>query len=129
MEKTIFAVFINNNKEILALKRGPHKEWYSDRWDVISGKIKNETPEECLKREVLEEIGISNFEIIKKAKPHIYEESGKQWFVYPFLCKIKEGSIVLNDEHQEHKWIELQELLKLNYALPLKTELKNFFDI
>ena len=71
MENTVFAVFVNDEGKILSLKRSPDKEWYPNKWDVISGKIHGgESPEECLRREVLEEIGISDFEIVRKIHTH-----------------------------------------------------------
>lgn len=122
IEKTIFVVFINDKEEILALKRNSNKSYYPGKWDVISGKIKdNESPEECAKREILEEIKVDNFDIIKRFEPHIYEEDGKKWEVYPFLC-MTDDNIIINKEHEDFKWINLNDFFKLDYALPLEKE-------
>lgn len=129
MIKTISVIALNSDNKILALKRSHNKEWYANKWDIISGTFEeNETPEQCLKREIFEETNSQNFEIIESKENYIYEKDGKKWLVHPFKILINE-EIIINHEHSEFKWVELEELLELDFAEPLETELKHFYEI
>ena len=84
-------------------------------WEFPGGKIeRGETPEECLKREIIEELGIK---IITKAKlppsAHSYPE-----FVItlqPYICSIKSGEIVLR-EHSAMAWLPPWKLRSLKWT-------------
>ncbi len=129
MIKTVSIVIINNEGKILALKRSALKKWYPAKWDIISGKFEeNETPEECFKRELYEETGITEFILTEIKEPYIYSEAGLQWLVHSFLCKIDHNNIKLDAEHSEFKWMDIKELLESDHATPLKTELRVFFN-
>lgn len=131
MLKTVSIVVINEEGKLLALKRSADRKWYPGKWDIVSGKIRDdETPEECFRREIFEELGISEFRYVKKIQmPYTYEEDGGEWLVHSFLCKIDHSDIKLNEEHSEYKWVGLPEFLSLDYAKPLLVELGVFFDV
>jgi len=64
---------INTNNEVLFIYR-------FDKWDLPKGKLENgESVSECAIREVEEECGITNLQIIKPLETtyHIYQEKGK----------------------------------------------------
>lgn len=129
MIKTISVIALNSDNKILALKRSHNKKWYANKWDIISGTFEeNETPEQCLKREIFEETNSQKFEIIESKESYIYEKDDKKWLVHPYKILINE-EIIINHEHSEFKWVELKELLTLDFAEPLETELKHFYDI
>lgn len=83
-----------------------------NEWELPGGRIEeNEQPEECLAREVYEELGITCnveniidswvFEVIK----------GKFVFIVTYLCKCSNpDNILISEEHMEHKWVRLQEM-------------------
>lgn len=131
MIKTVSIVVVNEEGKLLALKRGENRKWYPNKWDIVSGKIKdNETSDECFRREIFEELGIEEFRYVKKiSEPYTYEEDGGKWLVHSFLCKIDHSDVKLNEEHSEYKWVDLKAFLLLDYAKPLITELEVFFDI
>jgi ADP-ribose pyrophosphatase YjhB (NUDIX family) len=52
-------------KKILLLKRNPSK-YEDNKWDIVGGRLNHgESLHKCLKREILEETGISDLTIIK----------------------------------------------------------------
>ena len=58
MIEVIAAIIRNNNKTLIARRR-PNKH-LGGYWEFPGGKIENgETPEECLVREIKEELGVS----------------------------------------------------------------------
>lgn len=85
------------------------------KWEFPGGKIEaGETPEDCLARELEEELGISVR--IGTALPpatHGYEEFTVT--LYPFTCLVTGGSITMH-EHQALQWIEPARLPELDWA-------------
>ncbi|MCJ7841394.1 NUDIX hydrolase [Lederbergia sp. NSJ-179] len=83
-----------------------------DEWELPGGRIEeHESPEECLAREVQEELGIHCtvetiidswvFEVLK----------GKFVFIVSYLCKCDDPSnIFISEEHKEYKWVHLDGL-------------------
>lgn len=61
LKKNVVAIIIDKDKRILLLKRSNYKDqWMPNMWSLPGGAIEDkESPEEALKREVLEETGIS----------------------------------------------------------------------
>ncbi|MBI5229277.1 NUDIX domain-containing protein [Candidatus Micrarchaeota archaeon] len=130
MIKTVSIVVINDEGKILALKRSPDKKWYPGKWDILSGKIEEgESPDECFKRELLEEAGITDYHDVETRPPYVYEEAGLKWLVYSFRCKTSQSDIKLDSEHSEFKWTTLEELINSEHATPLRTELHVFYEI
>jgi 8-oxo-dGTP diphosphatase len=85
------------------------------KWEFPGGKQeKGETIEECLKREITEELDI-NLKIWEKLIPitHSYE-FGKIQLV-PFICSISSGNIKLK-EHQDFQWVKLNQLAEVDFT-------------
>ena len=85
------------------------------KWEFPGGKIEaGESPEECLSRELREELGISV--LIGTALPpvtHGYPDFTVT--LYPFTCRLAEGVITMH-EHHALEWIEPQRLGELDWA-------------
>lgn len=85
------------------------------KWEFPGGKINDEeSPEECLKRELAEELGI---EVTIGAPLPIstYHYPTFSVTLYPFICKIVSGEIVLH-EHAAMSWLSSEELQNLDWA-------------
>jgi len=118
------AIIIHQNK-ILVAKRSS-KMSLPGFWEFPGGKIENnESKEDCLKREIKEELGL---EVLIKLKltPSIYEYSEeKKIELFPFICDWKSGDLEVL-EHEKVIWIGIEELDKLIWApadLPICREL------
>lgn len=104
MKEVVSAVFIDEENNILTLKRSPHKKYYPNLWDTVVGKKEqDETVNECLRREVQEELGNSDFEVKKQTEKMVYRGGEHEWCVTLFLCKLKNNNIRLNEEHTEYR--------------------------
>ena len=92
---------------VLLNLRSPHKT-YNLKWSLWGGMREgNETPKECLLREMNEEMGfIPN---IDKIYPFdIYESDDKNFRYYSFICVVDdEFNPILNDESVGYCWCKL----------------------
>jgi 8-oxo-dGTP diphosphatase len=85
------------------------------KWEFPGGKIDpGETAAECLKRELVEEMGVqARVGEGLPASTHRYPTFTVT--LYPFLCKLLPGKIKLA-EHKAIAWVKPAELLDLDWA-------------
>jgi len=85
------------------------------KWEFPGGKIHDgESPEECLKRELREELGVEAS--VGKSLPettHHYPDFSVT--LHPFICRIVSGQITLH-EHNAYVWLPMEELHTLDWA-------------
>lgn len=118
------AIIVEDNK-VLITQRGPHKsEPY--KWEFPGGKVeKSETPEDCICREILEELNL-NISVTGKLTVAEFRAGTTAITLIPFLAKRMSGSIVLR-EHISYKWCTIKELSAYSWSpadLPVIAELK-----
>ena len=115
----------NQNGDVLLVRRAPNQS-LSGYWEFPGGKIEDgETPEECLAREIKEELEIivEVGELITSNKhkyPHGYFE------LIAYRVKYISGEIVLND-HDDFKWVTIDEMDSYEFPpadIPIIKELK-----
>lgn len=99
------------------------------KWEFPGGKIDHgESPQECLKRELREELGIEAS--VGQARPVItHDYPAFSVTLYPFMCEITSGIIVLH-EHRAMVWLPVEELQTLDWAeadLPIISEYQEKF--
>ncbi|RZS96770.1 (deoxy)nucleoside triphosphate pyrophosphohydrolase [Cecembia calidifontis] len=86
------------------------------KWEFPGGKIeKGETPEQCLLREIKEELNL-DIEIVMAfpVNKHDYG-NGKVVELIPFLAKLRGGDLILK-EHTQILWKGVEELRSLDWA-------------
>lgn len=85
------------------------------KWEFPGGKInKGEMPEECLKRELREELGIEA-SVGKPLPPVTHHYPTFSVTLYPFICTIVSGEIRLH-EHVACVWLSPETLHTLDWA-------------
>lgn len=108
----VVAAVIQADKKIFATQRG-----YGDfkgGWEFPGGKIEaGETPEEALKREILEELDvkISVGELIDTIE---YDYPTFHLSMDCFWCELVSGEIVLK-EHEAAKWLDRDSLYSVEW--------------
>ena len=134
----IKALIRNSAGQILLLKvnkeklKGFQGEPY---WDIPGGRIqKGQTVEETLKREVEEEIGVTEITNVKPfsmvlSKIRIPQgEDSVGLILGAYTCEIPENSeIKLSDEHTEVNWfipLEASKLLEVKYPTEFTEKIK-----
>ena len=85
------------------------------KWEFPGGKIDpGESHEECLQRELLEELGI-HVSLAKRLPVSTHHYPNFMITLYPFACTITSGEIVLH-EHTAISWLPPTELHTLDWA-------------
>lgn len=85
------------------------------KWEFPGGKIREgESPEDCLRRELLEEMAI-RVAIRKGLHPSTHGYPSFTVTLYPFVCKIDAGDVILR-EHARVVWLDPRDLPSLDWA-------------
>ncbi len=106
--KVTSAIIVKDNK-ILITQKGS-KGRFAHKWEFPGGKVDTgETPEECILRELFEELRIRiQVESFFCECIHTYPEG--QNIVLAYCCSWQSGEITLT-EHSDYKWVSVEELL------------------
>jgi 8-oxo-dGTP diphosphatase len=96
------------------------------KWEFPGGKIEqNETDEECIVREIKEELNIE-IKLLKRLKCSFYEYPNMAIELIPFLAQYIKGEITLK-EHKQYRFLSKDLLDCLDWAaadLPILKELQ-----
>lgn len=100
-------------------------------WEFPGGKVEqDELPEECLIREISEELNISIRIILSMSPSEFTYSKALKIRLLPFLCVWESGVIHLS-EHEEICWLTKEELFSVTWApadLPIVQELDRFWN-
>jgi 8-oxo-dGTP diphosphatase len=110
----VACALIESNGRVLSTQRSASMS-LPLKWEFPGGKIKaGEGPEECLRRELSEELGIKvNIHRALKATTHHYPTFTVT--LYPFICTIRYGNITLH-EHAALSWLTVDQLSDLDWT-------------
>jgi len=85
------------------------------KWEFPGGKIApGELPAECLRRELIEELGIY-ITVGRALSQHTHSYHNFTVTLHPFVCTIADGEITLH-EHAAFSWLPPEELHTLDWA-------------
>jgi 8-oxo-dGTP diphosphatase len=114
IDKTVGALFIDEDGKILLGLRAPWKKAWPGHWDTIGGRVEvGESIEEALVREVREEVGVTPTEFrliatVRERQPEIYGDA----LHHVYAVTKWQGGEPANvcDEHTELKWFSVSEM-------------------
>jgi len=116
----VAAIIVKDNKIFATQRR------YGDfkgGWEFPGGKIEeNETPEEALKREILEELNV-HINVDKYIYTVEYDYPKFHLSMRCYICSLLDENIVLI-EHSAAKWLAINELETIDW-LPADIEIIN----
>lgn len=111
---TVACAIIMYEGKILITQRGPQMK-HPLKWEFPGGKLEtNETSEQCIRREILEELNIS-ISLVKQLNTVIHDYGTVKISLIPFLAEYKSGSIILK-EHIQYLWVTPRELHQLDWV-------------
>ncbi len=115
----VAAAVIVDGGRIFTTQRG-YGAW-KDYWEFPGGKIEpGETPEEALRREIMEELD-TEIAVGEKIMTIEYDYPEFHLSMACFLAKVTAGDLVLK-EHEAAKWLDRNELDSVNW-LPADREI------
>ena len=125
MKEVTAAIILKNNK-ILIAQRAPGDN-LAGKWEFPGGKTEHgETPQECLKREISEELDIE-IKVLDFFGESIYEYHSGTIQLMAFWCKWVSGESTLN-VHSQIAWVNRDELDLYDFApadIPFVEKLKD----
>ncbi len=114
MITVLCGIISNSDGKIFIARRKPGKSM-AGKWEFPGGKLEEgESEESCLKRELLEELGM---------KVEVREKLGHNEHQYPtfsirliaYQCTFVEASYELTD-HDTYEWVKKEELMSYDLA-------------
>jgi 8-oxo-dGTP diphosphatase len=122
------AIIINEDK-ILAAQRS-EKMSLPLKWEFPGGKLNNdETAEDCIQRELREELNIS-VRIVKRLKNYTYNYENFSITLIPFIAEFIGGELILA-EHKATVWLHKKDLICLEWAaadIPIVNDFVNSYN-
>lgn len=108
------AIIVDKQGRVLVTQRSASMK-LPLKWEFPGGKIEQgESPEECLLREIEEELQI-DIEILKSLPTTIHHYPDFSIRLFPFKCKQLSGTIELK-EHQAFLWLDADDLTDMDWA-------------
>jgi 8-oxo-dGTP diphosphatase len=108
------AIIRNEDNEVLVVQRG-QKTDHPFKWEFPGGKLKaGETEEECIIREVREELSMEVV-ICRKFEPVIHDYGHKKITLIPFICDTLDELPVIS-EHEDFKWVSPEDLESIDFC-------------
>lgn len=110
----VTAALIRDEQKILIAQRGRTLR-FGSQWEFPGGKVRSdETPEACLRREILEELNLEirveeHFCTVHHRYPDLHIE------LMAFWCSIVGGSLQL-EEHEQVRWVTVEEMEQYNFV-------------
>lgn len=125
----VTCAIIRNNGKILICQRS-EKMKLPLKWEFPGGKIeKNETKEQCLIREIKEELGLK-ITVAKELNTVEYHYPDFGLYLYPFICELEGGALNLS-EHKDAIWVSIEKLTEYDWAeadIPIVNELMTLWN-
>ena len=104
---------------VLMVHRRPDRRWYPDVWDFPGGHIEDgETVEGCLIRELEEELGIQARRPLPMLARWVIDEKREDISFLHVTSWSGETRNLASDEHDDLRWVSLEEALALDLADP-----------
>jgi 8-oxo-dGTP diphosphatase len=108
------AIIRNEENEVLVVQRGENTD-HPLKWEFPGGKLnENETEEECIIREIKEELSI-DIVICKRMPDTEYDYGCKQIKLIPFICDTLDDLPFLT-EHIAFKWVNPASLRSVDFS-------------
>lgn len=111
----VVTVFLEYNNKILVLKRSNKVKTMKSKWAGVSGYVEQEAPIKRALKEIEEETGLRNENVILRRIGEQFEAVDTStpeltWVVHPFLFSSNTDQVRIDWEHEEYRWIYPKEI-------------------
>ena len=108
----VSVIYCEERKKFLIGRRAP-TEPHSGYWEFPGGKLeKGETPEEALKRELMEELNVKSI-VRMKFDEQVSKYGEKTYKLLTYFTEINDSTLELR-VHDKIEWVSLKEAYKYN---------------
>ena len=112
--RDVVAAIIKKDDCYLLAKRNKEK-YMGLKWEFPGGKVeKDESFEEALSREILEELNV-NIEIHNKVAEERFQDDEINVVLHYYICSLIDTDIVLS-EHEAIEWVKKQDFLNYEFV-------------
>lgn len=129
MKEVTAAIILKDNKVLIA-QRAPGEN-LEGKWEFPGGKIEpGETPQDCLKREIWEELEV-NIDFLEYFGDSIYGYTNGTIKLIAFRCQWLSGHFTLK-VHSQIAWVNYDEFDNYDFApadIPLVEKLKSVMSL
>ena len=113
MQKVTAAILVKDGKILIAKRKADDR--LASRWEFPGGKVEqSETPQACLKREMLEEFGIK-VSVVRFLGESIYHYDHGSIKLLAYLTSWQSGKMASND-HADYRWVSADQLPAYDFA-------------
>jgi 8-oxo-dGTP diphosphatase len=113
MKQVTAAILIKDSKILIAKRKSDDRQ--ANKWEFPGGTVEqNETPEECLKRELQEEFGI-NISVGTFFGENTYHYDHGSIKLLAYLASLVSGKLAPKD-HSEFRWVSTEQLSDYDFA-------------
>jgi 8-oxo-dGTP pyrophosphatase MutT (NUDIX family) len=121
----VVTAFLEFDGQILILRRSKRVKTMKEKWGAVSGYLENRDPLSQAIIEVYEETGLDSSAIKLVRSGDVLgvidpENPDTSYNVHPFLFQSKSGKVILSREHDQFRWISMNELWKYDTVPKLK---------
>lgn len=125
-EVHVVSSFLQDGEDLLLLKRSDKVGSFRGHWAGVSGYIDDgEAPEQAARREIKEELGIPDCELLTAAEATMARADDTVWVVHPFLFRARDREVLLDWEHTEYRWLKLADVAALTTVPGLERVLRS----
>ena len=127
-------ILLLNGDNLISILRDDIKNInFPNMWDLPGGAREGqETPEECICREVKEELGITlkpDSIIFQKDYPSVLDDNQRAYFQVAKILSQDIKAIVFGDEGQQWRLMPIPDFLNNPHAIePLKTRIRDYLE-
>ena len=123
----VLAAIISIDQKILMARRGPQKH-LAGYWEFPGGKLEeNESEEECLIREIKEELGVE-IKVDSFFMENRHDYGSKKILLMSYRCNIVSSNDFVLIDHDKVEWVEIKNLNQYEIApadIPIVQALMN----
>jgi 8-oxo-dGTP diphosphatase len=128
------AIIQNHSTGKVLLIHRSASQYAGDIWEFPIGRIHQfESLHDGLKREVAEETGINDIAIGRPISTFEFmrgeHSPGNEVRAVVFMARTSQENIKLSDEHDEYKWLLIEEAIRLAKHPGIKRDLQIFLEI
>lgn len=116
-------------KKILLVQRCGSDDIGANTWENAGGNVEyGEAPEEAMMREIREETGLTDVNILRVAYVTLVN-ADNPYLIIAYLCEVTTDEVKLSAEHQAYVWADRTEAIeKLPQAIIDDLESNKIFD-